>query len=129
MRDRDYYPAGAYDDPSAPYNQCGQPDKDFGVTCSQTLSKEVTVTTNKYTFECDYDEDGYWEHTDTSDICWADEYHDNGYHTPLELLQLFKEFLEEQKSHGVIFKTPHFTNKLIEELDDWQEDETEYIED
>jgi len=127
MRDRDYYPAGAYDDPNAPYNQSEQPDKDFGVTCSQTLSKEVTVTTNKYTLECDYDEDGFWKHTDTSDICWADEYKSNGYHTPLKLLQLFKEFLEEQKSQGIVFKTPHFTNKLIEELDDWQEDETEYI--
>ena len=127
MRDSDYYPAGSYNDPNAPYNEHVNADKDFDVTCSQTLSKTDVVTTNKYNFECDYDEDGYWEHTDTSDICWADEYHDNDHYTPLQLIELFKAHLEEElKSDAVAKEKISKYKHLISECEDWSEDETDY---
>ena len=139
MRDRDYYPAGAYDDPNAPYNEAEVPEKEFEITCTQTLSKSVVVVTNNYipgASGVDYEPDdeggccacGWQDDDDTSDTCWADEYHDNGYHTPIQLLELFKQFLEEQKSHGIAFKSPKFTDDLIEECKDWIEDEVEYSE-
>ena len=130
MRDRDYYPAGSYNDPNAPYNDVDVPEKDFEITCVQTLSKSVIVTTDNY-IPGGYgvDEDGcYQDPDDTSNTCWSDEYHDNNYHTPIQLIELFKQFLEEQKSYGIVFKSPKFTDDLIEECEGWEEDETEYTE-
>ena len=124
---------------SAPFNEVDTPDKDFGVTCVQTLSKTVTVTTNNYipgASGVDYVPDdeggccavGWHDPDDTSDTNWADEYHANDYHTPLQLIELFGEFLQEQLSNGVLFKSPWFMRSLIEECKGWSEDETEYIE-
>lgn len=128
MRDRDYYPAGAYNDPNAPYNQVDVPEKEFEITCSQSLSTTVSIFTSNYVYTRDCDEEGCYESYDTSDTCWEDEYRNSGYHTPLQLLHLFKEFLEQQKGNGIIFKTPRFTDKLIEECESWTEDEIEYTE-
>ena len=137
MRESGYFPAGAEFDPSAPYNQSDPDDMDFDVTCSQTLSKTVTVTTNNYIpgaegvdYESD-DEGGcyavpYHDDPDTSDTNWAEEYHDNQYHTPAQLLELFKQCLEENMKNGLIFKTPKFTEDLIKECEGWCEDETEF---
>ena len=47
MYDNYHYPLGA-DTPDAPWNQEEVPDEDFEITCSQSLSKTVTVTTNNY---------------------------------------------------------------------------------
>ena len=139
MRESGYFPAGAEFDPSAPYNQSDPDDMDFDVTCSQTLSKTVTVTTNNYIpgaegvdYESD-DEGGcyavpYHDDPDTSDTNWAEEYHDNQYHTPAQLLELFKQCLEENMKNGLVFKTPKFTEDLIKECEGWCEDETEFIE-
>ena len=138
MRESGYFPAGAEFDPSAPYNQSDPDDMDFDVTCSQTLSKTVTVTTNNYIpgaegvdYESD-DEGGcyaipYHDDPDTSDTNWAEEYHDNQYHTPAQLLELFKQCLEENMKNGLVFKTPKFTEDLIKECEGWCEDETEFI--
>ena len=124
---------------SAPFNQSDPDDVDFEITCSQSLSKTVKVTTNNYIpgasgvdYESD-DEGGcyavpYHDTPDTSDTNWADEYHDNDYHTPAQLLELFKQCLEENMKHGLVFKTPKFTNNLIKECEGWIEDETEFIE-
>lgn len=131
------YPCGA-DTPDAPWNEVDVPEQDFDVTCSQTLSKTVTVTTNNYIpgasgvdYEPD-DEGGYYASSwhdpdDTSNTDWANEYHDNDYHTPLQLIQLLKQVLETALQHGIVFKSPKFTHDLINECADWQEDETEYI--
>jgi hypothetical protein len=133
------YPPGVSDStPDAPWNQSDPDDMDFDVTCSQTLSKTVTVTTNNYIpgaegvdYESD-DEGGcyavhYHDDPDTSDTNWAEEYHDNQYHTPAQLLELFKQCLEENMKNGLVFKTPKFSEDLIKECEGWIEDETEYI--
>ena len=139
MSDADYYPAGAYRDPSAPYNQVDAPDKEFDVTCCQTLSKTVTVTTNNYIpgasgvdYESD-DEGGYcavgWQDPDdTSDTNWADEYHDNDYHTPLQLIELFKQHLENDLNRMGDVKNERWIKHLIEECENWTEDEVEFLE-
>ena len=134
------YPDGLSDwTPGTPWNEPIVPEEEFEVTCSQSLSKTVKVTTNNYIpgasgvdYESD-DEGGccavpWHDAPDTSDTNWADEYHDNDYHTPAQLLELFKQCLEENMKHGLVFKTPKFTNNLIKECEGWIEDETEFIE-
>lgn len=145
MNAADYYPAGAYNDSSAPYNQSDIPEEEFEVTCSQSLSKTVSVWTNNYIpgasgvdYERD-DEGGIYaspwnEDPDTSDTNWAEEYHDNDHYTPIQLIALYKETLKEQlKSWEGMEETYagkreiRHIEHLIEECNDWTEDETEYI--
>lgn len=131
MIESGWYPPGAEFDPNAPWNEVEIPQREFNVTCSQSLSKTVPVLTDNYTPCVDEGfEDGVGWHdewADTSDTCWGDEYHDNDYHTPDQLISLFKQFLEEQKAKGVFFKSEMYTDWLIEECSGWTEDETEYI--
>ena len=140
LRSNSNYPAMSQSQwDSAPFNEEDVPEKDFRVTCCQSLSKTVTVTTNNYIpgaegvdYESD-DEGGcyavpYHDDPDTSDTNWAEEYHDNQYHTPAQLLELFKQCLEENMKNGLVFKTPKFTEDLIKECEGWCEDETEFVE-
>ena len=134
------YPDGLSDhSPDAPWNEPEVPEKEFEVTCSQSLSKTVSVWTNDYIpgasgvdYEPD-DEGGYYasgwqDPDDTSDTNWANEYHANDYHTPLQLIQLLKQVLLNDLEHGIAFKSPKFTHDLINEWEGWTEDETEYTE-
>ena len=106
MIESGWYPPGAEYDPSAPYNQVDVPEKDFEITCSQSLSRTATVTTNNYipgAEGCDYEEGeafGWHDPDDTSDTNWADEYESNGYKTPLELIGMLKEYLEHNFPAG-----------------------------
>ena len=139
MREADYYAPGSYNDPAAPWNQVDIPEEEFEVTCSQCLSKTASVWTNNYIpgasgvdYEPD-DEGGCYASTwhddpDTSDTNWAEEYHDNDHYTPIQLIELFKQCLEENLKNGLVFKTPGVTKRLIEECEGWTEDETEYVE-
>lgn len=133
------YPPGAEFDASAPWNEREVPEKEFEVVCSQSLSKTVKVLTNNYTpgasgveHEPDgdghYSSIGYQDPDDTSDTCWAEEYHNNDYHTPKQLIELFGVFLETQKENGSFFMSKNYTNWLIEECKGWSEDETDYEE-
>lgn len=137
MRESGYYPPGAEFDPDAPWNQEDVPEKEFEVLCSQTLSKTVIVVTSDYipgASGVDYEPDdeggvyasGWQDPDDTSDTNWAKEYHDNDYHTPLQLITLFGEFLKEQMSHGIVFKSPKYTESLIKECEGWEEDDIAY---
>lgn len=126
MRERDYYPAGAYDDPNAPYNEVTPPERDFDVTISQTLSKNTTLTTSRYLPEVD-DEDGRM-YPDTSDTDWKEIYEEEAY-TPLALIAKFKELMEDALKNGRVPKALQSTYKnLIEECEGWEEDDYEVIE-
>ena len=134
------YPAGLNDHSvGTPWNDSDVLEKEFDVTCSQTLSKTVSVLTNNYipgASGCDYEPDGeggycacgWHDPDDTSNTNWANEYHSNDLHTPLQLIQLLKQVLETDMEHGIVFKSPRFTQDLINECDGWIEDETEYVE-
>ena len=147
MYDNYNYPMGA-DTPDAPWNQVDVPEKDFEVTCSQSLSRTATVTTNNYipgASGVDYERDdeggytacGWQDDDDTSDTNWGDEYSECGYMTPLQLIQMLREYLEKdlrdiQKDMLPNDRSYKATKArqlkgLIEECDCWQDDETEYI--
>ena len=148
MYDNYNYPAGA-DTPDAPWNEPVIPEKEFEVTCSQSLSRTATVCTDNYipgASGVDYEPDdeggcyasGWQDPDDTSDSNWADEYESNGYKTPLQLIQMLREYLEKdlrdiQKDmlpNDRSFKATKARQLkgLIEECECWTEDETEFIE-
>lgn len=141
MSAADYFPAGAYNDSSAPWNQSDPEEKEFSVLCSQTLSKSATVLTDDYTpgdSGVDYEPDGeggYYSSTwqdpdDTSDTNWEAAYHDNDHYTPIQLISLFRKHLEEELNNSNIPQNRINKYKhLIEECGGWQEDEVEYLED
>lgn len=138
MIESGYYPTGAEFDPSAPYNQSDPEDMDFEITCSQSLSRTVTVTTNNYApgasgvdFEPD-GEGGYYktpwhDDPDTSDTNWADEYHDNDHYTPIQLIALLKDYIEKDLMYGDSKYPESHLKHLLQECEGWTEDETEYI--
>ena len=151
MRESGYYPAGAEFDPNAPWYEPVVPERDFDVTCSQSLSKTTTVTTDNYipgASGCDYEPDGeggycacgWHDPDDTSDTNWGKVYAEE-HLTPLQLIQKFKEYLEgELKELKEVIEDQKFSvssyltqeerklTHLIEECEGWTEDETEFIE-
>lgn len=144
MRESGWYPPGAEFDPNAPYNEPVIPEKEFEITCCQTLSKTTNVYTDNYIpgcCGCDYEDGvatGWHDEDDTSDTNWANEYKNNGYKTPLELIGMLREYLEKdlrniQKDMLPNDRSYNATKArklkgLIEECEGWIEDETEYIE-
>ena len=133
------YPPGLSDStPGCPWSEPEIPEKEFDVTCCQTLSKTVTVITNNYIpgasgVDYEYDPEGsvavgWHDPDDTSDTNWADEYHANDYHTPLQLIELFKQYLENDLNRMGEVKNKRWIEHLIEECSNWTEDETEYAE-
>lgn len=94
MTESGYYPAGAEHDPNAPYNQVELPEKEFKVTVTFSVDKEVTVHTSNYTVDEDYDEDiGKVISLDTSDTNFNSAYLEE--HETIEgLLDEFKTLLE-----------------------------------
>ena len=133
------YPPGLSDStPGCPWSEPEIPEKEFDVTCCQTLSKTVTVITNNQIpgasgVDYEYDPEGsvavgWHDPDDTSDTNWADEYHANDYHTPLQLIELFKQYLENDLNRMGEVKNKRWIEHLIEECSNWTEDETEYAE-
>lgn len=146
MYDNYHYPAGA-DNDQAPWNQVDTPEKEFDVTCCQVLSRTVTVFTSNYipgasgvdyepNGEGGYDACGWHDDDDTSDTNWSEEYKENGYHTPLQLIQMLKDYLQKdleewQKKDA---ETPHSgpafyvrrLQNLIEECNGFDEDEISF---
>ena len=123
---------------NAPFNQSDPPEQEFEVCVSQTLSKTVSVLTCNYIsgasgvdYEPD-DEGGYYasgwhDPDDTSATNWQEVYHDNDYHTPLQLLAIFKKFLEDELNNThTISHSPSYLKRLSNECDGWTEDETDF---
>lgn len=120
MYDNYHYPPGA-DTPDAPWNQVDNPEEEFEITVSQSLSKTVTVFTSNYNLEVDYDEDGCYKNCDTSDTPWEDVYAEDHY-TPLQLIGFLKRLLEGDEPIS-----DNLRKHLIEECDNWCEDELEFV--
>lgn len=133
------YPDGLSDNtPGAPWNDPIVPEKDFDVTCSQTLSKTVTVTTNNYIpgasgvdYEPD-DEGGYYASSwhdpdDTSDTDWKKEY-SLCHETIPSLLNILKEYIKKDLEYGDSKFSKEHLEYLLEECDGWIVDEEEFIE-
>lgn len=110
----------------APFNEVSLPKREFSVIASQSLSKVVTVHTEDYDMQ--YDEEERQNHVDTTDTSWQYAFADSNHYTPATLLKFFRDFLVQNQEQGLCFKTPAFTQHLIEECDGWIIDEEEFIE-
>lgn len=125
------YPVGA-DNSSAPWNKPDVPEQEFVITVSQTISRQYTVTTTDYNIdEYEEPESGVKDIVpDTEDTDWNQVFEDNECRTPLQLIQLFKRYLEDELTHrGIMPKSPSFLKQLIKQCDDWTEDDCEIMED
>lgn len=131
MIESGYYPPGAEFDPNAPYNQVDPPEHDFEVTVSQTLSRNVTVTTQDYSYEEDVDEDGAYVNYNTEDTDWKEVYN-NEHETIESLLTQFKEMLEAKIEECENFEADNkkyiaHLKYLAEECEGWCVDDFEVI--
>lgn len=131
MSEADFYPAGAYNDSSAPYNEPLIPEKEFEVTCSQTLSKTASIYTDDYIPQCDEGcEDGIGYHdewTDTSETDWKKAYNDVAM-TPLDIINACETLAKHLLEQGITHIGHLYMKELIEECQDWNEDDYEVIE-
>ena len=133
------YPDGLNDNtPGTPWSEPVIPEKEFEVTCSQTLSKSVAVWTDNYVpgasgvdYEPD-DEGGYYASSwhdpdDTSDTDWKKEY-SLCHETIPSLLNILKEYIKKDLEYGDSKFSKEHLEYLLEECDGWIVDEEEFIE-
>lgn len=80
MSEEDYYPAGAYRDPDAPYNQYDPPEEEFTCSVSQTFEKKIKIRTSNYVQDFDFDEDtgDRIPMCDTSETNWNEVFNNQG---------------------------------------------------
>lgn len=119
---RDFYPAGAYSDPNAPYNECDVPERDFDIRVTVTLVHDTTVTTDKYCPE--YDEETGHTDADTSDTDFRDVYEKNCYNVT-QLMAYLKEYAERDMASDKPSKPKWQLRRIIDECDNWDIEETE----
>ena len=124
MYESGYYPMGA-DNEYAPWREAVPPERKFNVCVSQTLSKNTEVVTTNYLPEYD-DEDGK-TYYDTLDTDWKEAYAECSY-TPLELIELFKKYLEEHLPDPKDKGEYRRAKELISECSNWVEDDFEVVE-
>ena len=89
----DNYPAGAANDPRAPYNQVDPEAVAFNVAATFTLEKTVELTTVQYEGG-ETDDEGYTEPYDTLGVDWKDEFEKQQYN-PVELLEKLADIVEQ----------------------------------
>lgn len=92
------YPMGA-DNERAPWNEEGQPEREFDVIVTQTLEKREKVTTCDYGYYREQNEDGWIEEFDTEDTDWNKAWADQCWSIP-ELLNALKNYAEDELSSG-----------------------------
>ena len=101
-----------------------QPTLAFDVLISQSLSKNLKIFTDEYENikEKTSPEDVLNGHVDTSNTDWKQLYKDSHY-TPLELIKLFKNYLEQDllRMGNCIDRNKY--RHLIHECESWSNDE------
>ena len=99
MRDCDYYPAGAYYDANAPWNQVEVPDIEVKCVTTMPLQKTVTVMTDNYMV----DEDDYIDLLDSyGDL--RERVLDQHYDIPTLLEELAKYIKGELESGNLSYQ-------------------------
>ena len=114
----DNYPAGAANDPRAPYNQVDPPAVAFNVAASFTLEKTFELTTVQYEGG-ETDDEGYVEPYDTLGVDWKDEFEEQQYN-PVELLEKLADIVEQNLDvirHKLLYLHPEWrTGYLTTEM-------------
>lgn len=123
MSVRDYYPAGAYDDPSAPWNEQVIDPKEVECHATITIETDVLVKTDQYQSHID-DEDGstYYEF---DGVDWEDEYNKSCI-TISEMLNELKKYVEQDIANtGKNTGRGRYLKRLLNACQGWNVIETE----
>lgn len=120
-----YFPPGAEYSPLAPWNREDMVARPFDVFISQTLSKNTKIYTNDYTQSNDNEENTL--SIDTSDTNWREAYLDNAL-TPLQLISLCKKMAKKLLEEGEISIGRNSLKDIIDNCEDWIEDDLEVME-
>lgn len=125
MRESDYYPAGAYKDPNAPYNMPENDPVEFDVSITTHLVKKTQLETNQYILEGDQ----YYHDYDTSEVDWDLAYSETFYDVPQlldKLVALVMPELEElRKNKNENVSRRYELEKIVDSCKGWETDFTE----
>lgn len=128
MYESGYYPSGAEFDSNAPWNKQELPEQDIDITCSNTLSKSVSVHTDNYKID-GYDEFGY-PCLDLSECNLNEVYEANNHYTAKQALDLAAEFAKriyttlDNKDHSGLISA---AVEVFNACEGWNEDELEIV--
>ena len=122
MRDSDYYPAGAYNDPNAPYNEVVISEEEFDVEVVVTMAKTTIVVTDDYNPQYD-EEDGYWKDTDNTD--WNEAYKSSCFTIPQMLDELHKFLDRELKRDDLSISERVRYKNMLSDCEDWEMEDCE----
>jgi hypothetical protein len=124
MRDRDYYPAGAYNDPNAPYNEVDPEPIEVNVKVAQCLCREAVVTTKNY--DLSYDEECGGYDTELHDG-YADllRYYQDQHKSIPELLDELAKYIRQELAGGVEHQRKWELEQMLEDCEGWTVDGTE----
>lgn len=121
MRNADYYPAGAANDPNAPYNQVDPPEIEKELSATVVLNKNTLVTTDKV----------YWDGDDwvmCEDVSLRDVFSDNYTDIPTLLAELVKYIDGELASSQISYERKWELIKMKESAKGWTAIDEEYEE-
>jgi len=119
MRDRDYYPAGAYSDPNAPFNQHDPDPIEVSIGVTVTLTHETTVETTNYVSSEDGDEllDRYGE----LNVLYGEQHM-----TIPQLLDELKKYIKgELAGDNVTYQRKQELMDMLLDCDGWTQEETD----
>lgn len=120
-----YYPAGAENDPNAPYNQVEVREREFDIECEFVMRKYVTVTTNDY--EPDYDDEDGREDANTENTDWAQAFAESGHFTIQDLIDELREYVkEDMKTCAPNTGKGAHLERLLEACNGWETAEENY---
>lgn len=123
MRDRDYYPAGAYDDPNAPYNQSDNEVREFECHATVTLEADIVVETDQY--QQYVDDEGGDTYYEFDGVVWGEEYNKNSITLPQMLNELKKYVEQDLAMTGKNTKKGQELQRLLDACQGWSVVETE----
>ena len=125
-----YYPAGAENDPLAPWNETDPEPVLCEVDYSCTLRRTATVETSDYipgSVEKEWDGESYVAvrvDDDFSDTNWLDDFKDT-WRTPLELIEELRKIAEDFLKGNVPDKSTSYWQNLIADCKEWTIDDEE----
>lgn len=116
MKDSDFYPAGASNDPRAPYNEPYIEERPFGIECTVTLQSCVHVKTSNYNEYVD-EEDGHLRY-DTSGVNWKDEY-ERQHYTIQNLLAVLSDYICDDLGKTKDKREIHRLKDMLSDCEGW----------
>lgn len=107
-------------------NDLETPEKTFDITCSQTLSKDLSLSTSNYQYctEEEYDKEGnsfIYSYSDTSDTDWKEVYKIKAM-TPLDIINTCKNICATLYTRGIDIYGIDL-KEVIANCENWIEDD------